>query len=750
LGETLGGAKRVRALWARGGVRDLVAALFLVALVLLFFWPILTPNPLVRGSFPRGDFISQFYAFQRVAAGQLSQGTLPLWNPYAYSGHPFLADAQAAVFYPPGLVAMLLGTVWKAPLFALEVEAIAHFCLAALFTYAFARRAIGQRGAALVAAVAFAFGGYLTGYPPLQLAILRTDVWLPLILLGLEVGAQRMAAAHPRPGVAFLGAGLALGLAILAGHPQSAMYVLYASLAYALFRTWPLRPRRRALAGLGIFVLAGLGLSAAQWLPGLEYAFLSDRSQMTYQDLSGGLSLLELRHMVLVNRSPVYAGLVPLILALAAIAVHRLRAVRFWAGLAVVALLLSLGGNTFVYSLFYLLVPGFALFRSQERAAFLLSFSLAMLAAYGLAWLLGRPDSARLRRWVRCSLVGALGLAALAYFGWTLGGQASPSFFQWFLEQAVYLVLLLAGTRLLLWWQARGGARYGLLAAALVLVVLDLFRTNSARNLDPRPPEAHTQPPSLVQPMQADPDTFRVYDEGQLAGNFGCQFDLEEVWGASPLRLERTRRLVEEVPIELVWRLLNVKYVVTWRAELNVPSAVVASEASGEATAYVHRLSEPGPRAWVVHQVEVIADDGAAVARLSDPHFAPFRTAIVPIPPGISLEAPGGTSEEATAPSTVRWLRQEPSHLVLDASLPAAGLLVLSEVSYPGWQARIDGLPVPWLRANLALRGIPVPAGTHRIEMVFRPWTVPAGLALSALTLVAAGIAARRVPRSKW
>ncbi len=748
MAETCGGVARARRLWARGWVRDLLAALFLVTLVLLFFWPILTPNPRARGSFPPGDFISQFYAFNRVAARQLMQGEWPLWNPHAYSGHPFLADPQAAVYYPPSLLMMLLGELWSSPVFALELEAVAHCCLAALFTYAFARRVTKRRAGALVAAVAFTFGGYLTGYPPLQFAILKTVVWLPLTLLGLEAGAQRLAAGHPRPWAPFTVAGLCLGVAILAGHPQTAMYVVYASLAYALFRAWRVRPWRRSLAGLGIFLMVGLGLSAAQWLPSLQYMLLSSRSQMSYQDLGGGLPLIELRHMVLVNRSPVYVGVLPLILALAAIGLHRSRAVWFWAGLGAVALLLSLGGNTFVYPLFYLLVPGFGLFRSQERAACLLSFSLAMLAGYGMTTLLGRPMPAWLHRLIRWSLVGTLGLAALAYFGWTLVGQATPPFFLWFLQQAFYLTLLLAGTGLLLSWQARGGTPYGLLALALALVTFDLFRTNAARNLDPRPPAAHTQPQSVIQVVQADPGTFRVYDEGQLVGNFGCQFDLEEIGGASPLKLERYRRLIEEVPIEFAWRLLNVKYVVTWRSVLNVPSVVIATEGHGEATVYLHRLGEPGPRAWVVHEVQVIPDDDDAVTRLSDPHFAPFRTAILPVPSGLSLEAAGGSEEEAIAPATLQWVRIEPAHLVLDATLPADGLIVLSEVAYPGWQVQLDGSPVPVLRANLTLRGIPVPAGTHRIDMVFRPWTVRLGLVLSAVTLLVALIRALYARRS--
>jgi uncharacterized membrane protein YfhO len=97
----------------------------------------------------------------------------------------------------------------------------------------------------------------------------------------------------------------------------------------------------------------------------------------------------------------------------------------------------------------------------------------------------------------------------------------------------------------------------------------------------------------------------------------------------------------------------------------------------------------------------------------------------------------------------VHWLRQEPSHLVLEATLPADGLLVLSEVYYPGWQVKVDNEPAPLLRTDLTLRGVPVPAGTHRLEMIFRPWTVPVGLALSVLTLTASLTYALHLQRSK-
>ena len=100
-------------------------------------------------------------------------------------------------------------------------------------------------------------------------------------------------------------------------------------------------------------------------------------------------------------------------------------------------------------------------------------------------------------------------------------------------------------------------------------------------------------------------------------------------------------------------------------------------------------------------------------------------------------EAEDVASARADA-TTVRWVRREPVHLELDVALPADGLLVLGEVHYPGWHTYVDGSPVPTLRANLALRAVPVPAGQHQVEMVYRSWTVPAGIVISVLTLLGA------------
>ncbi|MCS7002852.1 MAG: hypothetical protein NZ518_08395, partial [Dehalococcoidia bacterium] len=161
---------------------DLGAAAVLAALTVLFYWRILTPNPLNRGSFPRGDFVEQFYAFAYFRAMELMAGRLPLWNPYAYGGHPFIADIQSAVFYPPSWITTAIAGPMGYPFLALEIEAIAHIFLAGLFTYILASRVSGSRMAGLIGGCVYAFGGYLSAYPSQQLAILEVHTWLPLAL----------------------------------------------------------------------------------------------------------------------------------------------------------------------------------------------------------------------------------------------------------------------------------------------------------------------------------------------------------------------------------------------------------------------------------------------------------------------------------------------------------------------------------------------------------------------------------------
>ena len=85
---------------------DLVCVLVLVALWWLFFWRLFTPNPANQQSLVEGDFSGQFVAYAGYQADRLAHGQIALWDPFNNSGHPFLADTQAAALYPPRLITL--------------------------------------------------------------------------------------------------------------------------------------------------------------------------------------------------------------------------------------------------------------------------------------------------------------------------------------------------------------------------------------------------------------------------------------------------------------------------------------------------------------------------------------------------------------------------------------------------------------------------------------------------------------------
>ncbi len=399
---------------------DVTLLFLLAALVALFFWRILTPNPADRAQFSPGDFTDQFYAFRLYESRAFSEGRIPLWSENFNSGHPFLADIQSAVFYPPALFNILLNNFLfgSFSIFALELESLLHFYFAGAFTYLFARRILSRtfdvpaRAGAFVSAIIFTFGGYLTSYPSLQLAILETACWLPLILYFLDrataqpTGRQSLVISHS----SFFAAALFLGIAALAGHPQTFLFVAAVSIIYLLWRIRqtksnapdtsnaqsPIFNLRSLVLPAILLLLLSFGVAAIQLIPAIEYQQLSTREALSFADAARGFPTLDLLQFILPGyasafASPLYVGILPLWLVIFSL-LRRRNETMFWGLLALGALILSLGFYVFAYVIFYLFVPAASLFRQQERLAFVVSFALALLAGWGMMDLVRRTD----------------------------------------------------------------------------------------------------------------------------------------------------------------------------------------------------------------------------------------------------------------------------------------------------------------------------------------------------------------------
>ena len=710
--------------------RHLATVLAWTLLWALFFLTILVGVD----HFQAGDFSGQFHAFGAFQARELAQGRLPAWSPGSYAGVPFAADPQAAVYYPPRVVTILLSLPWGFPYYALELEVLAHVWLAGLFAYALAYSITRQPLASLVGAVTFALGGYLTSYPLLQVAILETIAWLPLALLLL-----RVAAARSRPVPWLIAAGLALGCSALAGHPQTWLHGAYLAAAYYVFLSLRARWPWRWVLGLGALVAAvAVGVwSAALW-PALQYLSYTSRSGVSYAFVSTGLPLLDYLQTlvpgVLSLWSPEYWGVAALVLAVVAF-LGRRRADRaevvFWVTAAVLSAWLALGDSGILFELAYRIAPGFSLFQHQERLLGVFSLSCAMLAAQGMAlWLAAAPGG--LSGLVRRSASGVGGALLLA--GLVLAvviGLANRAWLGTWARQAMTLAVvfgLLYGER---WREQRAWLLILVLGADLYLATL------GAVGREPGPPGAFWPQPGWVRTAQSA-GLVRIDSGGLFYGNLGELYGVEDIRGISPLR-PRALEDMKQLPPARRWQLLNVGYVI---ASGPPPDAALTKVADvGEAIepgkplqAALYRFDGALPRAWMSYSPERVSDRNAALKRLADASFDPATSVILEGEAG----SPAATMSPPAKPQ-VRTARTSSSALQIDVTTQAPGFLVISEWYYPGWQARLDGQPVPIERADYALQAVEVSAGAHTIVLTYAPAVNRAGAIASVLALIVAG-----------
>lgn len=738
-----------------------------------------------------GDFTDQFLAFGDFAVRELAAGRLPLWNPYAYGGAPFWADIQSAVAYPPNLLLYLgAARLWgRLPLLALELSVLLHLGLAAAFTYAFARRHLGDRGGALLAAVAFGLGGYLCGYPMLQLAILQAVAWLPLLFWAQDRAAtegegpcpavgparfrDRLGALRPDPWQA-----LALALVLLAGHAQTALHVGWMGLAHAWWLGWREDERGLPAAARGpgaILIRLGrppllrylgsgllaLLLAAPGWLPALDFMRRSTRAAADYGMLAGGFPPGELLGLLLPGLtlwSPLYLGLLPLLLALAALArwldpaagegSAAARPPGLWPGLVGVALLLSLGRHAFAFDLFYLLAPGFRLFRGQERAAVAVSFGLALLAGWALVrWRQGDDELGR-----RVARGGAVAAALGALLALVAAEALRP-----FALRLALLGLVAAGLAL-----ARASRRLGprgLAALVCLLGAVELRQAVGGVNLQADPP-AELRAGALVAALHQG-DVQRVDNLYRLPPNFGVLHGVESLSGASPLRLAHMDRLLrglEDRP-DLRWDLLAVSHVLTWQERLDLPAETLLGQGEGEGRTYLQRLAAAAPWLWWVPTAIPAADDDDALRRLRAEDFPRHGAVILQaegagaVPPdGRPDAAPDGGGLPPGQAADLALLERRPGQLRARSQSPSAGWLVVSEAYDPGWRAWVDGRPAPILRADLALMALALPPGEHEVRLRHTApwlWRGLAACLLGALIWVSLVVRARRSHRGR-
>lgn len=557
---------------------------------------------------------------------------------------------------------------------------------------------------------------------------------------------------------------------------------------------------------LALFILTAF-LSAPLLLPSIEMLPFTQRGAFEYQDtvsysLEPGPALIGLLTPGFFGRGPwdywgewdrvelPYAGLVTLLFALGAFLLpmpNKWRRLIPWVALGLFGFIIALGGNTPLHGWLTRFLPFYGSFRAPARGIVLWALALSVYAAFGLdALLAGRlkgritlPTFQSARYLTVVFLSGPVFLLVLIpvllLTTRVLDGDQTALQRTMMAGQALLLVaaVWLAVSILLTLFrrqQLTGGVFAGLVLLLSLLELttaaarIDVSRNDPSRNfahpeimafLREQAGEGEECAPTQGEPCPRDSDASRrlfridvrtgIYDLWQpntaaLAGLFdvgGIYNPLELVhwqtlWGNNGGRHTRN------------YDLLNVFFVLVRDGTPLPEQYTLAYDAPGPLAVYLN--PDPLPRAWLVSSAQIRPDQEAVLAELQLPTFEPLHTVVLARQDAnLVPAAPTDHTPPSSMEGPVSIVKYSGNEIEVTASAENAGYLVLSEVWYPGWRATVNGAPVPVVRANYALRALPVPEGELDVRIWYAPESWRRGLALFGFgILLYAGLVLRR------
>jgi hypothetical protein len=631
--------------------------------------------------------------------------------------------------------------------------ALAHF-IAACFMFTLVREFGLGRFSALVAAVCFALGGFV-GVDPWP-NYLWGSIWLPVIFLflirALKADSLRFAILHASP------AGLALGMAILAGGFQTAIMQTIVIVTAAGFSIWHPTPgdtsRRRAWAYcaalVGAIGLVAFAAGAVQLLPSMEFSRHSVRwfgnqeplpaaERIPYAYVRDGVAPQGVMTLLLFFAfngstgemlSP-YLGVFPFLLAM--IGVWKAwgnRWVRYLTGLAVAAFLFSLGSFSFLHGLVYAVVPFLWMVREAPMYLYLADFALAILAAFGTETLYSNTAESRdawagltrILKWVVIACAVALFVPAIF---------AQVQIHVW---NALSILVILSSCALF-FYVSRGHTGRGVRFVTLALILSDLsaFDWTARNKIDvARTGTNHFDRlmscRGAVNFLRSQTGLFRVQVIADAAPNIGDVFQIQTTWGGGATATTHYWDFVRSV--SHATDLLNVRYFMK-PATAPEPGAIYQ-----DAVWKIYENPHAYPRAWLVHEAAVEPVRRTLLNRLDTPGMDPLRGALLSAPIDAKLEPISTAARE-----DIRFQSYEPNKLELTVRAASRGLLVLSEIYDPGWHATVNGRPARIWEVDGALRGIVVDSGDNKVTLRYLPGSVLAGALLTGCAFLGVALA---------
>jgi hypothetical protein len=755
----------------------------LAALVLAFLGDVLLlPGDLVASK----EFADASFYFARIrefAFAEMASGNLPLWNPHIFGGQPLLGTFQPALLYPLNLPYFVLPLAK-----AMNFDFALHVFLTGAFTFAWVRsRGVSVSGAFFAGALMMLAG--VTSFRVMagQLSLVASNAWAPLVLLAVERSLERPDARWVAIGIA------AASCQILAGYPFSALATAFLAAATIVVRMRDAPERVRSVVALGAIGAAPVLIAAAQLFTGAATLLESTRASgvgasfarthslpvenlftTLLPDIFGGLLHEAYWGSSWFWDASIFLGAPAIALAIAGARAGTRGQLRLATGFMLVLFVLALGGNTPLFDLCYRWIPGFDLFRAPSKFAYFATLYLALLAAIAIDRGRDEPLVLRPAAWVLAAVAGIAALMAL----WIPTQIAEGQFWSRVLHAVggnrIYTLEFVEQTGnamrpALLGVAAVSAACAGLLAvarhrvavpAALAIALLELFYVArihrgefsladlarpeldalyAAHPGDHRYYPYHVATPSQQPRLDAHEAGTHVLDHSMeffvrgvvasdvdlIVSNHAITAGALSIWGYDPMQLGRTIEFLSALAKQApgfppralfvtpilphpLMGLLRTRYVIDGEA-IELPDAL--------------------PRFLFLNDYQVVERE-AILHQLFEPDFDPRKLLLLEEEPHPAPK-PGGRA------GTVTWLEESTDALRIRVEAPDPTLLLITDVYAEGWRVRGLGDDAKILPADLLLRAIPIPAGTHELTLEYSPRAYRIGLWVSVLSTCA-------------
>lgn len=462
---------------------------------------------------------------------------------------------------------------------------------------------------------------------------------------------------------------------------------------------------------------------------------------------------------------PVYVG--AFVLFLFVLGLFIVKTPIKWALLAATALsiLLSWGHNFMGFTNFFLdYVPMYAKFRTVASILVIAEFTIPLLAALALKRIVDEPTVlTKNMKYVYASFALTAGVAlAIALMPSMMGPFVSdqerqmlsgiqgmtPDVQNMMLSSIATMrgamvsadawrsiVIIIIGVAMLLLFKAQKIKAIYLIVGISALCLIDLWQVDKRYLND----EMFVPKSERDTPQQATATDLQILKDKSLSyrvlnfasGSFNennTSYFHKSIGGYHPAKLRRYQEMIDkyitpemqtamqaiankggvmsEVDGRKLFPILNM---------LNAKYFIVPLQ--GNATTSIQNPYAQG-NGWFVDKLTYVADanaEYAGVGKIDVSHEAVADKKFEPI-----------LGQTQTNDSTARVVltKYEPNNMTYTVGSTKGGVVVFSEVYYPGWTATIDGQPAELGRVNYILRALNVKAGKHEVVLDFHPTSI--------------------------